>query len=68
MKLICISEIARKIGVSDKTIRKYQERLPGAVVVGKRTLYREDEVLRFIEAGGTSALADTPAAVDPSAR
>ena len=51
MKLICISEIARKIGVSDKTIRKYQERLPGAVVIGKRTLYREEEVLKVHRSG-----------------
>ena len=66
MKLICVSEISRKLGVSDKTIRKYQERLPGAVVIGKRTLYREEEVLKFIEAGGISVSEQSPVSVNPS--
>ena len=65
MKLICVSEISRKLGVSDKTIRKYQERLPGAVVIGKRTLYREEEVLKFIEAGGISVSEQSPETVSP---
>ena len=52
MKLLSIAEISRKIGLSDKTVRKYRERLPGGVVIGRRVLYREDAVEKFIKAGG----------------
>jgi hypothetical protein len=52
MKLLSIPEISRLIGRSDKTVRLYKERLPGAVLIGKRTLYREDAVMKFIEGGG----------------
>jgi predicted DNA-binding transcriptional regulator AlpA len=55
VKLISLNEVARRIGLSDKTVRKYRERLPGGVMVGARVLYREDAVLKFIEAGGVLA-------------
>jgi hypothetical protein len=55
MKLLSLTELSRLIGLSDKTLRLYRDRIPGAVVVGKRTLYREEAVLRFIEQGGSLA-------------
>jgi hypothetical protein len=57
--LISIPGLARETGLSEKTLRKYRERLPGATVIGRRVLYRKDLVLKFIEAGGAfGAIAD----------
>ena len=52
MKLISISEVAQKLGVSDKTARKLKDELPGAVRILGRTKYREDAILDFITNGG----------------
>lgn len=55
MNYITIPGIARITGVSEKTIRKYRGRLPGAVAIGRRVLYNEATIRKFIEAGGMLA-------------
>jgi hypothetical protein len=52
MKLLSIPGVARKIGRSDKWVREHQGQFPGAVVIGRRTLFREDAIDDFLKAGG----------------
>jgi len=60
MNYITIPGIARITGVSEKTIRKYRGRLPGAVAIGRRVLYNEATIRKFIEAGGMLAADQAP--------
>jgi hypothetical protein len=54
MNLLTLSEVARRLGVSEKTARQLRSELPGAVRVGQRIKYREDALIGFIERGGCS--------------
>lgn len=48
--LLTLEQVARRLGVSDKTARKLAPQLP-SVLIGKRYRYPEDGVTAFINAG-----------------
>lgn len=52
MNLLTLSEVARRLGVSEKTARQIRSELPGAVRIGQRVKYREDSLAEFIGRGG----------------
>ena len=54
MNLIGRAEAARRLNVSERTLRKLD--LPGAVRVGSRTKFREDAIADFIQRGGCRPL------------
>jgi excisionase family DNA binding protein len=51
MQLLTLAEVARRLGVCDKTARKVVQQLP-TVRVGKRVRYRSDVLENFVERGG----------------
>ncbi len=59
MRLLTLSEVAQRFGLSAKTIRQFKNELPGAVRVGRRVKYSEDGVAEFIRRGGCGR-AQTP--------
>jgi predicted site-specific integrase-resolvase len=52
MRLLTFTDVARLLGVSLPTARKFRGELPGAVRVSRRIRYREDAIADFIRAGG----------------
>lgn len=55
MKLLTLTEVARRLGVSEKTARQFKSELPGVVRVGQRVKYTEDAIVEFIRRGGCRA-------------
>lgn len=54
MALLTLAEMARRLGVSEKTARTIAKDLP-AVRVGKRNRYPEGAVAEFAKSTGTAA-------------
>ena len=52
MNLLTLSEVAHRLGVSDKTARQFKAELPGAVRIGQRIKFREDAIIEFVQRGG----------------
>lgn len=52
MRLLTGTEVARRLGLSMKTFRKVAATLPGQVRLGDRVRFREDELIKFLDAGG----------------
>ena len=52
MNLLSLSDVARRLGVSEKTARQFKSELPGVVRVGRRIKYTEDAISDFIRSGG----------------
>lgn len=61
MNLLSLSQVAQRLGVSEKTARQFKTELPGVVRVGQRVKYREDAIIEFIQSGGCRP-AERPAA------
>jgi hypothetical protein len=59
MRLLTFTDVARLLGVSLPTARKFRDELPGAVRVSQRVRYREEAIEDFVRRGGF--LADKPA-------
>ena len=59
MRLLTFSDVARRLGISEPTARKFRDQLPGAVRLSKRTRWIEDEIDQFIRRGGLQALDGT---------
>jgi RNA polymerase sigma factor (sigma-70 family) len=60
MQLLTLAEVARRLGLSEKTAREVAKQFP-TVKVGKRIRYREDALAEFIARGGATS-AERPAA------
>ena len=54
MKLFTLRQLARVLGVDEKTARKFTAELRG-VRIGKRTRWTEESVLELIQRGGCSS-------------
>ncbi len=52
MNLLTLSQVAQRLGVSERTVQGFKSELPGAVLIGKRVKYTEDSISEFIERGG----------------
>lgn len=52
MNLLTFAQVARLLGVSEKTARQFKSELPGVVLVGRRVKYTEDAIAEFIRRGG----------------
>jgi excisionase family DNA binding protein len=66
MALLTLAEVARRLGVSEKTARVIAKGLP-AVRVGKRLRYPADGVDAFARTATVAALAQSdPSALPPS--
>jgi len=52
MNLLTLSDVARRLGVSEKTARQFKSELPGVVLIGRRVKYTEDAITEFIRRGG----------------
>jgi hypothetical protein len=52
MKTISLAELARRLGVSQPTISKIADSIPGQVRIGQRLRFREDIALSFFANGG----------------
>ena len=52
MNLLTLSQVAQRLGISDRTVRHFREQLPGGVRVGRRIKYTEDAIGEFIRRGG----------------
>lgn len=65
MNLLSLSEVARRLGVSDKTARQFKSELPGAVRVGQRVKYTEDAIADFIRRGGCAPAQRAAVSVTP---
>ena len=59
MKLMSFAEVCRRVGVCDKTGRKFRDQIPNPVRIGRRVMWPEDSVDTFIRSGGC---AERPAA------
>ena len=54
MRLMNFAEVCRRVGVCDKTARKFRDQIPNPVRIGQRVMWPEDSVDAFIRAGGCS--------------
>jgi predicted DNA-binding transcriptional regulator AlpA len=52
MNLLTLSQVARRLGVSEKTARQFKSELPGVVLIGRRVKYTENAIIEFIQRGG----------------
>lgn len=52
MKLLSFTEVCRRVGVCDKTARKFRDQIPNPVKIGRRVMWPEDAVEAFIRRGG----------------
>jgi hypothetical protein len=52
MTLLTLSQVAMRLGISERTVRQFKSELPGAVRVGQRIKYTEDAIAEFIRRGG----------------
>jgi predicted site-specific integrase-resolvase len=55
--LLTLAEVARRLGVSEKTARQFKSELPGVVRVNRRVKYTEDAITEFIRRGGCRPVA-----------
>jgi predicted DNA-binding transcriptional regulator AlpA len=52
VSLLTLSQVAQRLGISEKTIRNFKSELPGGVRVGRRIKYLESDISEFIRRGG----------------
>jgi predicted site-specific integrase-resolvase len=52
MNLLTLSQVARRLGVSEKTARQFKSELPGVVLIGRRVKYTEEAIAEFVRRGG----------------
>jgi predicted DNA-binding transcriptional regulator AlpA len=52
MNLLTLSEVGRRLGVSERTVRQFKSELPGAVRIGRRVKYTEEAITEFVRRGG----------------
>lgn len=65
MRLLTLADVTRILGLSEATVRKMANQLPGAVRINRRVRYRADALEAFINRGGCCA---EQAATAPTAR